>query len=92
MIRTYCDICNAELKRNFVQAPLEGQDAHPSTPDVNIKVWVSLGRSSTGENKGDICLECMMQSIMRIAQKHGWKIIAEPSYPSKQSATTAATT
>ena len=56
MIRMYCDGCNQEIKRNYVDNRLIHR-----LGNILVEVMVAVGRRV---NQGQVCRECVIKTVM----------------------------
>lgn len=81
MIRRYCDVCEGEIKRNYVDERLTPADAHFGKPTQGINVGVLLAQGKPRVqfevtvgvgptwNKGDLCRDCLLSAIASCDQR-----------------------
>ena len=56
MIRMYCDGCNQEIKRNYVDNRLRHR-----LGDILVEVMVAVG---SRVRQGHVCRECVLKAVM----------------------------
>lgn len=66
MTKTFCDVCEKELKKDYVSERLSYTD-NPAIADMGkgtgIMIEVEVGKNGTW-NKGNICLGCLRQMLL----------------------------
>lgn len=61
MIKTFCDICKNEIRRNYVSSRIQGRGYRDGNDPVMVQIIVGIPPSW---NSGALCRDCLRTAVL----------------------------